>query len=140
MRICRLAAFINYPMYRSAGCLRSNRTGAYCFAEAATNPNPSDVYFYNLPLGVVLPPLTPTCSSCTGALMDIYSNFAMNSTFPLSKSYDSAVSIVDASCGPGYAKQVVVNASSSGKPVFRSLAPIALTVPIIVTHLLTHHL
>lgn len=43
-----LDGFNNYRLMRSAGCQRSNSTGNYCFADAATKEDPSDLYLYYL--------------------------------------------------------------------------------------------
>lgn len=43
--------FNNYRLMRSAACQRSNSTGRYCFADAATKADPSDLYLYYLVSG-----------------------------------------------------------------------------------------
>lgn len=43
-----LDGFRSYRLMRQAGCLLSNTTGQYCFAEAAAKDDPSDLYFYYL--------------------------------------------------------------------------------------------
>lgn len=53
----------NYAMMREAACLRNQRTNAYCFAEALAATPPSDIYFYQLPLGTPLPGTTVTTTA-----------------------------------------------------------------------------
>ncbi|KIM24263.1 hypothetical protein M408DRAFT_331887 [Serendipita vermifera MAFF 305830] len=57
----------NYAMMREAACLRNQRTNAYCFAEALAATPPSDVYFYQLPLGTPLPGTTVTTTASQAA-------------------------------------------------------------------------
>ena len=53
----------NYAMMREAACLRNLRTNAYCYADAIAGSPPSDIYFYQLPLGTPLPGTTVTTTS-----------------------------------------------------------------------------
>ncbi|KIM24751.1 hypothetical protein M408DRAFT_26717 [Serendipita vermifera MAFF 305830] len=57
----------NYAMMREAACLRNQRTNACCFAEALAATPPSDVYFYQLPLGTPLPGTTVTATASQAA-------------------------------------------------------------------------
>lgn len=73
---------------RQAGCLADQTTNAYCYLEAVRNPNPSDVYYYQLPLGLAVPNNTkPTCSACTKSLMSLF-----DAALPATASAKSALS------------------------------------------------
>lgn len=43
-----LDGFNSYRLMRQAGCVTSNTTGQYCFAAAAAESDPSNLYFYYL--------------------------------------------------------------------------------------------
>lgn len=69
-----LQGFLNYRLYREVGCQKSNSTeGTYCFADAAANSQPDDLYTYYAGEGTSLPSgTTPDCGSCTQGLFAIY--------------------------------------------------------------------
>ncbi|KAF8342630.1 uncharacterized protein EI90DRAFT_2902734, partial [Cantharellus anzutake] len=99
--------FDQYLMMREVGCLVNNQTNAYCFAEAVANSSPSDAYYYNIPLGLPLPPTTvPSCNTCTREVMKIYARYAENSMYDVSKTYSSAANFSNTKCGRGYVPQV----------------------------------
>jgi len=99
-----------------AGCLPDPATNAYCYVEAAVNSNPSDLYFYQLPLGVSLPVSTmSTCSGCTKSLLAMYAAALGNGAElanlgGLKATYGHAAKLANAECGQGYAAS---SASSS---------------------------
>ncbi|GAA5972521.1 hypothetical protein JCM8115_003150 [Rhodotorula mucilaginosa] len=126
-----LDGFNNYRLMRSAGCQRSNSTGNYCFADAATKEDPSDLYLYYLAEGTTLPSGTsPECDSCTQGLMSIYASYATNSTLPISRTYASGRAIVALSCGPTFAPVVtlVPTTSAASAVSSRGLLGLALVV------------
>lgn len=124
--------FKNFEVYRKAACLRNMRTNAYCFADAVAALQPSDAYFYQLPLGTPLPgtqvsstssadgasatsgvAVTATCSACTQSLMAVYAEYASNSSLLISKTYSAAEQLVGNACGSQYAATVGSGAGRS---------------------------
>jgi len=108
--------FIAYPTLYRAGCLKSQDTGNYCFADAATNTSsPTSSYIYFLPLGVTLPSSTqPTCNGCVQDTMAIFAESATNVTQPVSGDYMAAAQLIDQTCGDGFvSKNVPVAAQAA---------------------------
>lgn len=105
-----------YSLMRDAACVVDPTTNAYCYVEAVRNSNPSDLYFYQLPLGIGLPTNTvPSCSSCTKSIMQLYAT-AGNLT-ALVSTYNTAARIADGSCGSGYVQQTTLAGSATGLKV-----------------------
>jgi hypothetical protein len=106
----------------AAGCLSNPSTSSYCYLDAVYSPDPSDLYFYQLPLGIKLPNTThATCSACTKSLMSLYSgslsaNASDGANAGLSVTYASAAQFVDTICGKSYAQE---QASSRGARMAR---------------------
>ncbi|GAA5977604.1 hypothetical protein JCM11641_006874 [Rhodosporidiobolus odoratus] len=127
-----LQGFMSYRLYREAGCQKSNTTNTYCFAEAAANSKPDDLYLYYIGEGTSLPSgTTPKCDSCAQGLFSIYSRYAGNSTLPVSKSYASARSAISVTCGPSFAPVVSVTTSSS--PRYLPISTIAsISLPLLL--------
>ena len=72
LTLCHLALQAFQVMHDTA-CLADPTTNAYCYLSAVQNTNPSDLYFYSLPLGIPLPTTaTPSCSACSKSIMGIY--------------------------------------------------------------------
>ena len=97
---------------RNAGCLPDQTTNSYCFVEAAHSTNPSDLYFYQLPIGISFPNnTTPSCSSCTKSLLGLYAqalgSASAGTLTDLQKSYPSGEKVAVAQCGAGYAQSLV---------------------------------
>ncbi|GAA6002419.1 hypothetical protein JCM10207_001110 [Rhodosporidiobolus poonsookiae] len=116
-----LQGFRNYRLYREVGCLKNNETERYCFAEAAANKEPDDLYLYYAPEGTSLPSgTTPDCGSCTSDLFATYARYATNSTLAISKTYSSARTAVGVACGPSFAPAV---AAVSGTSAASRLSP-----------------
>ncbi|KAF7306465.1 hypothetical protein MIND_00437700 [Mycena indigotica] len=98
-----------YGVMRSAGCLIDPTTNSYCYLNAVHNSNPSDTFFYSLPLGIRVPNNTiASCSACTKSLMTLYYTAVGNSsTTPalahLKEAYPNAAKIAVADCGTSYA-------------------------------------
>lgn len=109
---------IAYPVMYKATCLKDPDTAAYCFANAVTNQtNPTETYFYYLPLNTSLPGGTvPICASCLQETMDIYQVATANRKQPIAYTYASAAEQVDTLCGPSFANETLPNAivSSAG--------------------------
>jgi hypothetical protein len=94
---------------RTAGCLPDQATNAYCYVEAAHSTDPSDLYYYQLPIGIPLPKSTvPSCSGCTKSLLALYSqalqNAAPGTLSNLQNTYASGANLAVAKCGAGYAQ------------------------------------
>ncbi|KAF5381301.1 hypothetical protein D9615_008317 [Tricholomella constricta] len=108
-----------YSLMRNTGCLTDPTTNTYCYLNAVRNPNPSDLYFYGLPLGTRIARMTnATCSACTRSVMGIYSA-ALNDPAQaagltgLKKTYNEAADLAVEQCGSGYAVTQVQNGASS---------------------------
>ncbi|KUI59558.1 hypothetical protein VP1G_06787 [Cytospora mali] len=109
---------LSYPVMYSATCLKDPDTAVYCFGNAVTNrTNPTETYFYSLPLNSSLPGGTiPICASCLQETMNIYQVATTNRKQPISYTYESAAAQVNLLCGPNFANETLPNAivSSSG--------------------------
>jgi len=94
---------------RNAGCLTDPTTNTYCYLDAVRNSNPSDTYFYSLPLGISMPNNTiASCSACTKSLMTLYYGALSDSSqssglTALQQTYPGAAKIAVADCGTAYA-------------------------------------
>ncbi|OAQ95937.1 hypothetical protein LLEC1_02033 [Akanthomyces lecanii] len=93
-----------YKVLYAATCLQNPSTQNYCFASAVTNvTNPSDIFFYSMPLGLPLPGgLTPSCGYCTTQTMAIFHTAALDRSQKLSSTYRDAARQVNTICGPGF--------------------------------------
>ena len=101
-----------YSLMRDAACLVDQSTNAYCYVSATHNPNPSDLYFYQLPLGISLPSTTePSCSACTKSLMQLFS--LANNVTALEGTYGGAAAVADGTCGEGYVKQTLAGSGGA---------------------------
>ena len=91
------------------GCLVDPTTNAYCYLSAVQNPNPSDLYFYSLPLGIPLPNSSkPSCSACSKSIMAIYATALQDATQAkllsgLKSSYEISAQIAAQFCGSAFA-------------------------------------
>lgn len=100
-----------FDLMYNAGCLPDQVTDSYCYVEAAHSTDPSDLYFYQLPIGIPLPNNTsPSCSSCTKSLMSLYAqaleSAPKDTLADLISTYESAQILAVAQCGTGYAQSV----------------------------------
>jgi len=101
-----------YDLMYTAGCLSDPNTNTYCYLNAVHNSIPSDVYMYQLPLGLTFPKTaTPTCSTCAKSLMAVYANGLQNATTgshlsALATSYPGAAQLATKACGSSYAKSL----------------------------------
>jgi len=96
---------------RETGCVVDPSTNSYCYVSAAVNTNPSDLYFYQLPLGITVPTdTTISCSSCTKTLMGLYDAALTSSNAStlggLQKTYNNASISADKQCGQSFSQQV----------------------------------
>lgn len=117
MAVNTLAALQAFQVMHDASCLADPTTNTYCFLTAVRNPNPSDLYYYQLPLSIQLPKSsTPSCSACTKSVMGIYAAAIQNSTQApglagLKATYQPAAELSVGLCGAGYAKTLASSAS-----------------------------
>jgi hypothetical protein len=108
----------------NTGCLQDPTTDAYCYISAVVNPNPSDLYFYSLPLGLSLPNSTKlSCSGCTKSILSLYeaalgNGAEMVDLSGLRQTYPSAAALAGSECGSGYAVTSVVSGALSNPPAF----------------------
>lgn len=123
---------------RSAGCLADPSTNTYCYLDAVHNSNPSDTYFYSIPLGVSIPNNTiASCSACTKSLMTLYYDALSNTSLTgLHDSYESAAKIAVADCGTAYATLASTQASAAlpgraALPCVFALALLPLALPLL---------
>jgi hypothetical protein len=112
MAVTTLQSLQAFDLMRTAGCLPDQVTNSYCYVEAAHSTDPSDLYFYQLPIGIPLPNnTTPSCSSCTKSLMGLYvqalESAPKGTLADLQSTYASAQLLAVAQCGSGYAQSTV---------------------------------
>ncbi|KAK3322304.1 hypothetical protein B0H66DRAFT_531648 [Apodospora peruviana] len=123
------------PIY-TASCLKDAQTSMYCFANAVTNlTNPTNTYFYYLPLNRTLPGSTvPGCSQCLQQTMNVFHASTANRKQQITSTYESAAQQVNTICGPSFvnetlADEVVSSGSSrsipASRPSFALLAALA---------------
>jgi hypothetical protein len=109
---------ISYQVVYSATCMKDPKTAVYCFGNAVTNQtNPTETYFYYLPLNSTLPGGTvPICGPCLEQTMAIYQIATANRRQPIADTYDSAAEQVNTLCGPNFANTTMPEAivSSAG--------------------------
>lgn len=109
---------ISYQVVYSATCLKDPDTAVYCFGNSVTNQtNPTETYFYYLPLNSTLPGGTvPICAPCLQDTMAIYQIATANRRQPIAATYDSAAEQVNTLCGPNFANTTMPEAivSSAG--------------------------
>ncbi|KAJ6470614.1 hypothetical protein C8R47DRAFT_1148695 [Mycena vitilis] len=121
-----------FDLMRSAGCLVDPTTNTYCYVDAVRNSNPSDTYFYALPLGISMPNNTiASCSACTKSLMTMYYGAMGNGSLgALHGSYPSAAKIAVSDCGTGYA--TLTTASTGAARPVRTPALLLGALPVLV--------
>ena len=93
---------------REAACQVDSQTDTYCYVEAATSTHPSDLYLYQLPLGLALPNTTvPSCTPCVQSVMGAYAEDGM-ALEKLQETYPPAASIVNGACGSEFVATVTM--------------------------------
>jgi hypothetical protein len=113
---------------RQVACLPDQKTSTYCYVEATSNQNPSDLYFYSLPFGIPLPNSTNlSCSSCTKSVMALF-GAQLNTTDGLEETYNAAAVLASSKCGSGYVYTHSAIASSSALPWVGERPPSGWTV------------
>ncbi|KAH9979744.1 hypothetical protein BJV74DRAFT_981875 [Russula compacta] len=128
-----LASLRTYSMMREVACLVDQNTSTYCYVEAASSSNPSDLYIYSLPFGVPLPANTTlSCSGCSESVMALFGEQA-NQTDGLEQTYSAAEDLATSKCGPTYAHTQSALASSSALPWIGDKPPPGLTLTLMFT-------
>ncbi|KAF9652659.1 hypothetical protein BDM02DRAFT_2541166 [Thelephora ganbajun] len=111
-----------YTISRNAGCQSNPATNAYCYIQAATLSDPSDLYFYQVQFGLRIPNNTrPSCSSCTKSLMSLYVSAISGQEgikddtvrSMLAQAYAHAARIATGVCGDGFVQNIAVDGSGS---------------------------
>ena len=91
-----------YSVMREAACQVNTQTDTYCYVEAAQSTHPSDLYLYELPLGLAFPNTTvPGCTSCVQSLMSTFNEQGANIT-KLKSTYGPAASVINNACGASF--------------------------------------
>lgn len=111
-----------FSLSRQAGCLSNPDTNVYCYVQAATQKNASDLYFYQVLFGLQIPNNTkPSCSSCTKSLMSLYLSAISgpgaikddDTRSMLAQSYAHAADIAVGVCGNGFVQTITIQGSGS---------------------------
>jgi len=109
-----------YGVSRKAGCQSNPATNIYCYTQAATLPDPSDLYFYQVQFGLNIPNNTkPSCSSCTKSLMNLYVSAISGGEglkdddvrSSLAHAYTNAARIAGGVCGDGFVQSLAIDGS-----------------------------
>lgn len=105
-------------------CLADPTSNTYCYINAVRNPDPSDSYYYGLPVGTRLPKTsTPTCSACSKSIMGIYSSALKDPAqrpllTGLQTTYEPSAALSVQLCGAVFAQTNIVSAAvpTLGRP------------------------
>lgn len=108
--------FLAYQPLYQASCLKSAKTGDYCFSDAMVeSDNNSDTYPYYLALGIALPGGSrPSCDKCLQDTMAIFAKAAADKDQPISPIYSQAASQIDLGCGPSFVNSTIPAATKQG--------------------------
>lgn len=136
MAVNSLTALRAFQVMHDAACLGDPTTDAYCFLTAVQNANPSDLYFYSLPLGIPLPnSSTPSCSGCSKRILGIYSSALQDpSQAPLltglKTAYQVTAQLAVQLCGAAFAQTSIsaaISLSCGWQTIFTGCSIFALT-------------
>ncbi|KAJ3512768.1 hypothetical protein NMY22_g15239 [Coprinellus aureogranulatus] len=115
--VSTLKGLESYALMRQTGCLTDPTTNTYCFVNAAADTNPTNLYYYNLPIGIKLPTSAdPQCNACLKSIMSLYGaamrdeNVA-RSLSGLQATYERAAEATLGKCGAGWAQANLVSAA-----------------------------
>lgn len=116
-----------YGISRQAGCQSNPATNVYCYTQAVTLSDPSDLYFYQIQFGLNIPNSTkPSCSSCTKSLMTLYMSVISGAEglkdddlrSSIARAYAHAARIAVSACGVGFVQTLAMDGSGSpGLPI-----------------------
>ncbi|KAF8155860.1 hypothetical protein B0H34DRAFT_798957 [Crassisporium funariophilum] len=114
-----LMALQAFDVMHDVACLPDPTTNTYCFLNAVRNKNPSDLYYYQLPLNIPLPKKsTPTCSACSKSVMGLYAS-ALKDPIEgplltgLKATYEPSAELSVQLCGAGFAQTQIVSGAMS---------------------------
>ncbi|KDR80289.1 hypothetical protein GALMADRAFT_62417 [Galerina marginata CBS 339.88] len=119
MVVSTLMALNAFQVMHDVACEADPSSNTYCYLNAVRNSNPSDSYYYQLPLGIPLPKSSvPTCSACAKSVMGIYATALQDATTGplltgLQSTYESSARLSVQFCGSGFANTALVNAALS---------------------------
>ena len=142
----RHLALQSFQVMHDTACLPDPTTNAYCYLSAVQNTNPSDLYFYSLPLGIPLPSTaTPSCSACSKSVMGIYATALEDPSQSklltgLKSSYKASAQVAAQFCGSSFAVTSISAAISlyccCDWPTIFTGSVFALTWTILAAHVL----
>lgn len=119
MAMQTLTGLQSYQIMHDTGCLIDPTTNSYCYLNAVRQTNPTDLYYYNIPLGTPLPQSPSTklsCSSCSRSAMGLYAGALKDSSQPdlsaLKKAYNPSADFAASQCGADFANGIVSSAKS----------------------------
>ncbi|KAK4174822.1 hypothetical protein QBC36DRAFT_34555 [Triangularia setosa] len=103
-------AMVAYAPIYSVGCLRDEKTSAYCFANAVANTTSrGNTYLYTLlPFNKSLPGSSvTTCDECTKQTMNIYQASTADRRQQISLTYEGAAKQINLVCGPSFVQETL---------------------------------
>ncbi|PPQ99338.1 hypothetical protein CVT24_009152 [Panaeolus cyanescens] len=119
MAMQTLTGLQSYQVMHDTGCLVDPTTNTYCYVNAVRQSNPTDLYYYNIPLGTPLPQTQNTklsCSPCSKSVMGLYASALQDPAQPdlaaLKKAYNPSVNFAASQCGSDFTNGVVSAATS----------------------------
>jgi hypothetical protein len=101
-----------YSLMRQVACVEDQNTSTYCYIEAASNPDPSDLYIYSLPWTSLPNNTNMSCSDCNKNVMGLFGSQS-NQVDGLKNTYNAAAKLASSKCGSTYVYTQSVIASSS---------------------------
>ncbi|KAH9852263.1 hypothetical protein C2E23DRAFT_731024 [Lenzites betulinus] len=102
-----------YDVMRAAGCQINADTNTYCYLDAVQSTHPSDLYLYQLALGLALPNTTvPSCTPCVQSIMKTFSSGGTDLD-ALQKTYPAAAQIVDGACGADFVASMAASGTGT---------------------------
>lgn len=120
-----------------AACMQNPTANTYCYMDAVAEPDPADLYLYQLPLGMSLPHGATglTCSPCSKSVLGLYASALGNESLAddltgLKDTYESSVKLVNAVCGADFAKVGVVNGVATITPSCGPMSIVAVALGI----------
>jgi hypothetical protein len=106
-----------FEIMHNIGCLQDPTSNTYCYLNAVRNSNPSDTYYYSLPLGLSLPKtIVPSCSACSKTIMAMFAAYlqdpgtsgGITGGTGLKSTYENAAAVCRQNCGAQFAQTGVV--------------------------------
>ncbi|RPD61430.1 hypothetical protein L227DRAFT_68773 [Lentinus tigrinus ALCF2SS1-6] len=118
-----VAGLNSYSMMREAACQINQETDTYCYVEATQSTHPSDLYLYQLPLGLALPNTTvPSCTSCVQSVMSVFAKEGTTNA-ELKETYAPASTIVNNACGDQFVATLNTTTGNGAQAVGVGMRP-----------------